>query len=254
MFERIKGYAAAATNWAGHFGNWATIWTILVSAGVFTALGQGWDVIASHGWAVVILFAIAATCVVMLCVSALLAALRYFRPLPLTQTAPAAVASPVGKSQPGPRPDMERHVHQLLNFSVDEATYRMFDYLIRFADDPSVSKAINEGSDADANDAQRFYISAIREMIFGDWLRERFESVMNKAEQEAERQLEETPLDQRPTGDALVLRKHAITRNQFTYALRFLHRERAAVEQRLLSQRRDLQGQLEKHQKGLMKL
>ena len=63
---------------------------------------------------------------------------------------------------------------------------------------------------------------------------------MNQMEGEAERNLEETPLDQRPSGDPLKLRRHSIVDLQFERAIQFLRQQKRDVEERLVGQRHTL--------------
>jgi hypothetical protein len=82
----------------------------LVSTGIFTWLGNGLNAIAAHGWSAIILFGIAATCVLMVCAATFLVGLRYFNPLPPSVGVPkkGAAASPAPKDDPETNRDSDR--------------------------------------------------------------------------------------------------------------------------------------------------
>jgi hypothetical protein len=140
-------------------------------------------------------------------------------------------------------PQTHRDYLQLLDFVKFQSTIFMFDNLLNLAPDNITDGPLKLGTDflPKYTEAQQF-IEIIRDrMDPGTERRSSFERAMYHASNMAERQLEYTPIEQRPSGiDHLLLRKCAIAHLQCVNAIEFLKSQRAKTEQYLLNQRPEL--------------
>lgn len=165
-----------------------------------------------------------------------LAAWRYLGPKKEEQTS-AVVKIPTERDN-----QVHRSVASLLSFAVYQTTALMLEHLIQTASGPEVTDAFKAGEDSDAaHEAKKWFVGYVRsQMGYGTHRTSEYNLLMDQLEGEAERALEAIPLDQRPVGDALRIRRHAIADLQFKRAVLFLKHQKREVEERLISQRSGL--------------
>lgn len=121
----------------------------------------------------------------------------------------------------------------LFDVGIDETTIVTLDRLI----DMSTGPEATHGSDAEElHRSRNVYIAWVRQHLDGH-RRDSYLNVLQNAQFDAEHALREMPLDQRPAGDLLVAREHAISQLQFTRAVQFLGHQKREVEDRLISKR-----------------
>jgi hypothetical protein len=131
----------------------------------------------------------------------------------------------------------------LLDFSVNQTTFWMLDRLLETATSPEVTHGTDRGiyTEEAHNSRQWFLGHAQQELGAGTLRRSNFENVLHVAAADAERELEATPQDQRPSEiDALVLRRHMISECQFRRAILFLRHQRREMKDKLVNQRHTL--------------
>jgi hypothetical protein len=222
--------------------------TAVVSTGVLTWVAQRWTEVTGGSWPASIFMGLGASCVLALVVSFYLIAFRFFKPLPPMAAPPPSPPKPTTSLSPAKivaatNPQTERDLLRLLDFTVYQSTILMLDSLLKLAPDDIADGPLKIGEDflpksAEANQ----FIQLIRDrMDPGSERRSAFERAMDHASNMAERQLEDTPINQRPTGiDHLLLRKWIIVHLQCVHAIEFLRRQRKKAEQDLLNQRPEL--------------
>jgi hypothetical protein len=136
-------------------------------------------------------------------------------------------------------PQIARDILLLMHFVIYLSTVLMLDNLLE-----AVPESLAEwplGPDGDFSSATEFVDLVRRKLDPGSWRRMDFEGVMRNAEAIAENTLEETPIDQRPSGiDHLALRKWAIARLQCNQAVIFIKRQKREAEENLRNQRTNL--------------
>jgi hypothetical protein len=139
----------------------------------------------------------------------------------------------------------------LLDFAINDTTYRMLQRLIEIADSPAVTDSFKAGLDTDdAHKSREWFVGYVRQELGAGTIRHsEYQSVMYAAQSEAEHELEATPQDQRPSGiDPLTVRRHMISERQFKRAILFLQNQRRDVEERLVQQRHRLIERLQQRQ------
>jgi len=130
-----------------------------------------------------------------------------------------------------------------MHFVVYQSTLLMLDDLLNSAPEGMEYGPLQLGGDFALKDAQaKEFIGLVRRKLDpGSWRRENFENPMRNAEGSAEYELEQTPMEQRPTGiDTLALRKWVIVHRQCANAIAFLKREKKEAEENLRNQRFNL--------------
>jgi len=138
-----------------------------------------------------------------------------------------------------PDPQVARDKLLLMHFVVHQSTVLMLDNLLEEA--PESLPEWPPEPDADFSSATEFIDLVRRKLDHGSWRRMDFENVMRNAEAIADSTLEETPIDQRPSGiDHLALRKWAIARLQYNRAVIFLKGQKREAEANLRTQRANL--------------
>jgi hypothetical protein len=140
-------------------------------------------------------------------------------------------------------PQTERDVLLLMHFTVYQSTVLMLDDLLSSAPEGVEYGPLQLGGDfALKNTLSTEFIGLVRRKLDpGSWRRENFENVMRNAEASAEYELEQTPMEQRPTGiDTLALRKWVIAHQQCANAVAFLKHEKKEAEENLRNQRYNL--------------
>jgi hypothetical protein len=142
-----------------------------------------------------------------------------------------------------PNPNSERDLLILINYAVYQSSLLMLDDLLDVAPQDVTIGPLQLGGDFTLkNDLSKNFIDTIRRKLEpGSFRRMDFENVMRHAEVNAETQLENTPMDQRPNGvDPLQLRRWAINHLQCLIAIEFLQKQRSEVRDNLLTQRTQL--------------
>jgi hypothetical protein len=142
-----------------------------------------------------------------------------------------------------PHPQTARDILLLMHFTVYQSTVLMLDDLLNFAPDGIVEGPLQLGGDfVLKNAAAHEFIERVRRKLDpGSWRRSDFENVMRMAEADAERQLEQTPVDQRPGDvDHLALRRWTIVHLQCARGIDFLRRQKLEAEENLRNQRFNL--------------
>jgi hypothetical protein len=131
-----------------------------------------------------------------------------------------------------------------MHFIIYQSTVLMLDDLLQNAPpDITIYTPLTIGGDfVNKNAAATEFIDLVRrKMDPGSWRRSNFEGAMSTAQNEAEYSLEQTPVDERPSGiDHLALRRWAIAHRQCATAILFLEKEKREAEENLRSQRHDL--------------
>jgi hypothetical protein len=150
----------------------------------------------------------------------------------------------VATTKSSSNPTAERDILLLMHFAVYQSTVLMLDDMLKDAP-PGISIAVPlqfNGDFALQNTVAKEFVDLIRrKMDPGSQRRSSFENVMNTAEHEAEYNLEQTPMNERPSGiDPLVLRRLAIAHRQCTRAIQFLEHEKKEAKENLLNQRFNL--------------
>jgi hypothetical protein len=128
-------------------------------------------------------------------------------------------------------------------FTVYQSTILMLENLLESAPTDIVAEPMELGGDFAIKraSAQGFIDLVRRKLDPGSWRRSDFENVMRSAESIAERQLEETPVEQRPNGiDHLALRRWVIVHLQCARAIIFLQAQKREAEENLRNQRSNL--------------
>lgn len=146
-------------------------------------------------------------------------------------------------SAPASHPETNRDLLLLMHFMVYQSTVLMLDDLLKSAPEGIFDGPLQLGGDFEHQNSQslQFIASARSKLDHGSFRRSELENTLYLAEGEAERRLEATPVDQRPTGiDPLVLRRWTITHLQCAWAIEFLRRQRSDAEGNLLNQRHGL--------------
>jgi hypothetical protein len=137
-----------------------------------------------------------------------------------------------------------RDILILTNFAVYQSTLQMLNDLLK--DAPPVNEfdaPLQLGGDFTNENATAItFLDLVRRKLDpGSWRRTNFENSMLQAASSAEYEVEQTPVEQRPTGiDPLALRKWAIVNRQCSRAVAFLKHEKKEAEQNLLQQRHNL--------------
>jgi hypothetical protein len=138
---------------------------------------------------------------------------------------------------------VSRDITLLLDFAVYQSTIQMLDDLLIAAPTEGIAGPLQLGGlfDHQNEDKMAFIDFVRRKLDPGSWRRQNFEGVMENAAAFAERELEDTPIEQRPTGiDPLALRKWAIIHRQCSSAISFLQHQRNEANENLLGQRYNL--------------
>jgi len=134
-------------------------------------------------------------------------------------------------------PQSPRDLLLLLDFAVYQTTVVMLEGFIQLANAPEVTDGINSGDPAKVDYAKRWFIGHVGGRLGDRTDRQRdFRDVLFGAESEAERRLEEMPVDQRPP-DLLQARRRAIIDLQFTRTIGFLKQQKREVEEKIAAQR-----------------
>jgi hypothetical protein len=142
-----------------------------------------------------------------------------------------------------PNPQIDRDFRRMMDFVVFQSTILMLDNLLKLAPNDMLAGPLQIGEGYLPKNAEALqFIEIIRDrMDPGTERRAAFERSMDHASNMAERQLEDTPKEQRPDGiDHLLLRKWIIAHLQCVHAIEFLKRQRAKAEQTLLNMRPEL--------------
>jgi hypothetical protein len=217
--------------WAG-FG--ALVWTIM------SAIISSISSISQYGWGAVVLAGLGVACIFVLVISICLIAWRYFNPLPPLK--PSAEPRSANAAAPS-SPEAERDILILMHFAVYQSTVLMLDDLLNSAPEGVIEGPLQLGGDFVLKNAaaQQFIDLVRRKLDPGSWRRSDFENVMRMAEGDAERQLEQTLVDQRPNNiDHLALRRWAIVHLQCARGIDFLQKQKLEAEENLRNQRFNL--------------
>jgi hypothetical protein len=145
---------------------------------------------------------------------------------------PEAIAAPV-------KHDELAHLDllHLFDFGIDQTTVAKLERLIETSTSHQVTH--NFDNPDEAHKSRLFYIGWVRQNLDGERL-DYYRGVLDAAQFDAERSLREMAPDQRPPGDPLKVREHAISQLQFTKAVQFLGHQKREVEDRLISKRSQL--------------
>jgi hypothetical protein len=145
-------------------------------------------------------------------------------------------AATVSPNQSAPPLDGQAHLDflHLIDFGIDQTTVVKLERLIDTAKGPEITYGSDDPEEA--HKSRNVYISFVRQHLDGD-RRDSYLNIIQNAQFEAERTLREMPPDQRPSGDPLNVREHAISQLQFTRAVQFLRHQKREVEDRLISKR-----------------
>jgi hypothetical protein len=132
---------------------------------------------------------------------------------------------------------LDRDILLLMHFTVYQSTVLMLDDLLNSAPPGiTIESPLSIGGDFALKNAQaKEFIDLVRrKMDPGSWRRSSFEGAMTAAENEAEYALEQTPMNERPSGiDPLALRRWAIAHRQCAAAILFLAKEKKEAEENL---------------------
>ena len=164
-----------------------------------------------------------------------------------SRSKPAAtlpVAAATSDSAITERNESARDLLLLLDFGITQTTVAMLDGLLRMAPDmPAYEGAFRVRDDfALTHEASVDFVRQIGiRLDRGSRRHQMFLSVMMSAEGNAEREVEQTPPEQRPSGvDHLTLRKYAIAYLKCVTAIAFLRSQKREAEEKLVSQRHGL--------------
>lgn len=235
---RVKQLGAGAGDW---LGRGQAVWAFgatVVSAGIFTWLGQQWDVLAAQGWAAVVLFGIASALATLLVASVALVSWRLFRPLPPTKQHQSPSPPPMRTD-----PEAERDLSLVLWFSLLQATVAMLKGLLEIA--PQKGDLNSRESPEDLSGLcearEEFVRKAASTIGAGTHRHSSYVSIVNQAGYEAEHFIKQIPPAQRPASiDPLDLRRYEIARFQCLRAIAFLNGETKKMEEEVRSQRSQL--------------
>jgi hypothetical protein len=222
--------------------------SFIVSTGLLSWTAQRWAELTGGSWPASIFLGLGASCLLVLVASVYLVAFRHFKPLPPMAALPLPPSKPTTSSSPAnvvaaTNPQTDRDFRQMMDFLVFQSTILMLDNLLKLAPNDMSAGPLQIGGDFLPKNAEaQEFIQIIRDrMDPGTERRAAFERAMDHASNMAERQLEDTPINQRPDGiDHLLLRKWIMAHLQCVHAVGFLQRQRAKAEQTLLNQRPDL--------------
>jgi len=151
--------------------------------------------------------------------------------------------------------DTQSHldVAHLLDFAVSEAAFWVIDCLVDLSESPEITDGFDEGPDTEkAHKSRDYFVGYVRQQLGpGTFRQSDFVNLMHSAQGEAERELEQTPQDQRPTDiDPLVLRKYKISERQFWRAVRFLCSQRRELKEKLGNSRHSLSERINAREKS----
>jgi hypothetical protein len=142
---------------------------------------------------------------------------------------------------PASNPQVDRDLLMLMHFNVYQSTVLMLDDILRVAPlGVTIHDPLTLGGDFSLQQAAaREFIDVVRRKLdSGSHRRSIFENVMQSAEHEAEHNLEQTPMNERPSGiDHLALRRWTILHRQCGRAIAFIENERKEAELILIQQR-----------------
>jgi hypothetical protein len=239
----VKQHFPAIDRFADRFGYWGAFFAAIWFA--MSWIASSISGLAQFGWGAVVFAGLAVACLTALSVSVSLALYRYFNPLPPTSPPPPKpISSPPANAATTPsNPEADRDILILMHFTVYQSTVIMLDDLLDSAPDGIVEGPLQLGGDFVLKNAaaQQFIDRARRKLDPGSWRRSDFEGVMRMAEADAERQLEQTPVDQRPSDiDHLALRRWVIVHLQCARGIAFLQRQKLEAEDNLRNQRSGL--------------
>ena len=136
-----------------------------------------------------------------------------------------------------------RDINLLMHYMIYQSAVRMLDDLLNAAPTDEFDSPLQLGGDFELkNEAAKNFIDLVRRKLdSGSNRRSNFENIIINATSEAEREIEEIPMEQRPSGiDPLAIRRWAIIHRQCTRTVAFLKYEKKEAEENLLSQRHDL--------------
>jgi hypothetical protein len=242
MRARIKQHFPAIDRFVDRFGYWGAFFVAVWFAMSWIATSVSG--LSQFGWGAVVLAGLAVACLAALSVSASLALYRYFNPLlQFSDTSAPPPPPPAPPSSPISNPQTERDILILMHFTVYQSTVLMLDDLLNSAPEGIVEGPLQLGGDfALKNAAAQQFIDLVRRKLDpGSWRRSDFENLMRMAESNAEHQLEQTPVDQRPGGiDHLALRRWAIVHLQCARAIVFLRGQKREAKENLRNQRSNL--------------
>jgi hypothetical protein len=191
---------------------------------------------SAANFSVAIFIGLGATCGIALTASAVLVAIRFFRPLhPISRPG----AQPAVGSVPAIDEQMRHDVLRLLHFSVIKTTADLLENLL---DESPPLGGVGlekwfEDNPRPYNSAQT-YFAEVRKAL--EPLPEQLDiyvSLMEEAEAEADRQIRLTPPDKRLHEDHLILRQYAVAHLQFNRTRLFLIKEKANTKHQLLAMR-----------------
>jgi hypothetical protein len=134
-------------------------------------------------------------------------------------------------------------IGQLLDFAISEAAFWVLDRLLDLSESPEITDAFEDGQDTEAaHKSREFYVGYVRQELGpGTHRLSTYLTLMHSAQGEAERELEQTPRDQRRADlDPLVLRKYRISERQFERAVQFIRSERRQLKEKLGQARHSL--------------
>ncbi|RTM14349.1 MAG: hypothetical protein EKK33_06645 [Bradyrhizobiaceae bacterium] len=137
----------------------------------------------------------------------------------------------------------DRDILILMNFALHQSAALLLESLLKVAPVEGVDSPLQLGGSFNLeNESKAEFLELVRRKLdAGADRRGRFEGVVKSAEYTAEHEVEQTPMESRPTGiDPLALRKWAIVHRQCTRTVAFLQHEKLQVEEGLLAQRHDL--------------
>jgi hypothetical protein len=144
-------------------------------------------------------------------------------------------------------------VSHLLDFVVSEAAFWVLDGLLDLSESPEITEGFGDGEDTEkAHKSREFFVGEVRNQLGAGTFRQlSFLNLMHTAQWEAERELEQTPPENRPTDiDPLVLRKYKISERQFWRAVRFLRSQRREVKEKLGNSRHSLSERINEREKS----
>lgn len=233
MYQWLKRRFAAIDAHVNRIGYWyaffALVW--LAMSGTVSLI----EPILRLGIGVIILVGLGISCILVLVGSVSLVAWRYFRPTKQQ----IASESPSGQTSQ----QLNRDLVVLLNYAVYQSTVLLLDSLLKAAPSDVNDGPLQLGGDFSAkNEASQEFVKLVRGRLeYRSHRWSTFENLMQSATNEAEYQVENTPIDQRPQGiDPLLLRRWTIAHLQCVRAVVFLESERKEAQDILLSQRSGL--------------
>lgn len=137
---------------------------------------------------------------------------------------------------------VDRTILQLVDFATLQAVAASLDAMIASAPPNRPDAELSEES----REKQVEYLGGIRSQMGGTHRGQSVANILRTAEHEAERVIEETPLEQRNPADPIRYRRWAIANHQVARVVMFLRSQRAEIEERIVGYRPTLIDELTK--------